>query len=117
MARADELRLMTRVARLYYDDGVKQPQIAARLRLSQPKVSRLLKQAQSEGIVRGSVRPPSGAYPELERALESRYGLREVEVVDISRDEGEAAVRELGAGAAYHLETTVRSRDVIGVSS
>ena len=117
MARVDELRLMTRVARLYYDDGVKQPQIAARLRLSQPKVSRLLKQAQIEGIVRVSVRPPSGTSPELERALETRYGLREVEVVDISRDDDEAAVRELGAAAAYHLETTVRSGDVIGVSS
>jgi len=108
---------MTRVARLYYDDGVKQPQIALRLRLSQPKVSRLLKQAQQEGIVRVSVRPPSGANPELERALEERYGLHEVEVVDVSRDDDAAAVRELGAAAAYHLETTVRSGDIIGVSS
>jgi DNA-binding transcriptional regulator LsrR (DeoR family) len=117
MARVDELRLMTRVARLYYDDGVRQPEIAQRLRLSQPKVSRLLKQAHEVGIVRISVRPPSGTNPELERALEARYGLHEVEVVDISRDDDEAAVRELGAAAAFHLETTVRSGDVIGVSS
>jgi DNA-binding transcriptional regulator LsrR (DeoR family) len=117
MARADELRLMTRVARLYHDEGARQPEIAARLRLSQPKVSRLLKQAQAEGIVRISVRPPSGTNPDLERDLESRFGLHEVEVVDISRDDDEAAVRELGAAAAYHLETTVRSGDVIGVSS
>jgi DNA-binding transcriptional regulator LsrR (DeoR family) len=117
MARADELRLMTRVARLYHEEGVRQPEIAARLRLSQPKVSRLLKQAQVEGIVRISVRPPSGTNPDLERDLEARYGLHDVEVVDISRDDDEAAVRELGAAAAYHLETTVRSGDVIGVSS
>ncbi len=108
---------MTRVARLYYDDGVRQPEIARRLRLSQPKISRLLKQAHEVGIVRISVRPPSGANPELERAIESDYGLHQVEVVDISRDDDEAAVRELGAAAAYHLETTVRSGDVIGVSS
>src|SRR3990172_4675319 len=117
MSRADELRLMTRVARLYHDEGVRQPQIAARLRLSQPKVSRLLKQAQAEGIVRISVRPPSGTNPDLEGALESHFGLHEVEVVDISRDDDEVAVRELGAAAAYHLETTVRSGDIIGVSS
>lgn len=117
MARIDELRLMTRVARLYYDDGLKQPQIAARLRLSQPKISRLLRQAHDEGIVRISVRPPSGANPELERALEERFGLHEVEVVDISRNDDRAAVRELGAAAAYQLETTVRSGDIIGVSS
>lgn len=117
MARSDELRLMTRVARLYYDSGAKQPEIAARLRLSQPKVSRLLKQALDEGIVRISVRPPSGSHPGLERALEDRYGLQEVEVVDIAVDDDESAVRELGAAAAYQLETTVRSGDIIGVSS
>jgi DNA-binding transcriptional regulator LsrR (DeoR family) len=117
MARIDELRLMTRVARLYYDDSVRQPEIARRLRLSQPKVSRLLKQAHEMGIVRISVRPPSGTHPELERALESSYDLHQVEVVDISRDDDEAAVRELGAAAAFHLENTVRSGDIIGVSS
>jgi DNA-binding transcriptional regulator LsrR (DeoR family) len=117
MGRADELRLMTRVARLYYEVGLKQPEIATRLRLSQPKVSRLLKQAQDEGIVRISVRAVSGTNPELEEALEAHYGLTEVEIVDISRDDDDAAVRELGAAAAFHLETTVRSGDVIGVSS
>jgi len=117
MGRTDELRLMTRVARLYYEMGVKQPQIATRLRLSQPKVSRLLKGAQDEGIVRISVRGPGGTKPELEEALEVRFGLTEVEIVDISRDDDDAAVRELGAAAAFHLETTVRAGDIIGVSS
>jgi DNA-binding transcriptional regulator LsrR (DeoR family) len=117
MGRADELRLMTRVARLYYDAGMKQPDIAARLRLSQPKVSRLLKAAQDEGIVRISVRAPSDTDPELEEALESRFGLAEVEIVDISHDDDDAAVHELGAAAAFHVETTVRSDDIIGVSS
>ena len=70
VARIDELRLMTRVARLYHESGVKQPEIAARLRLSQPKVSRLLRQAQEEGIVRISVRAPTGTHPDLEVALE-----------------------------------------------
>jgi DNA-binding transcriptional regulator LsrR (DeoR family) len=117
MTRTNELRLMTRVARLYYEAGLKQPQIASRLRLSQPKVSRLLKEAQEEGIVRISVRPPTGTHPALEEALEERFGLKEVQLVDISRDDDTAAVRELGAAAAYHVETTVRSGDVIGVSS
>lgn len=117
MGRADELRLMTRVARLYYDAGLKQPEIASRLRLSQPKVSRLLKGAQDEGIVRISVRAPMGTNPDLEHALQERFGLTEVEVVDISRDDGDAAVRELGSAAAFLMETTVRSGDVIGVSS
>ncbi|HBY24682.1 MAG TPA: DNA-binding transcriptional regulator, partial [Propionibacteriaceae bacterium] len=47
----DELRLMTKVARLYHEKGLTQPQIAAQLLLSQARVSRLLKQAEALGIV------------------------------------------------------------------
>lgn len=117
MARLDEIRLMTRVARLYHESGVKQPEIAARLRLSQPKVSRLLRQAQEEGIVRITVRAPNGTHPDLEVALEERFGLQDAEVVDVGAFDDEHIVRDLGDAAAYHLETTVRSGDVIGVSS
>ena len=117
MARIDELRLMTRVARLYHESDVKQPEIAARLRLSQPKVSRLLRQAQEEGIVRITVRAPTGTHPDLELALEERYGLQDAEVVDVGITDTDHITRELGDAAAYHLEQTVRSGDVIGVSS
>jgi len=117
MARIDELRLMTRVARLYHESGVKQPEIAARLRLSQPKVSRLLRQAQEEGIVRITVRAPTGTNPDLELDLIERYGLRDAEVVDVGTTDADAITRELGDAAAYHVEQTVRSGDVIGVSS
>lgn len=117
MGRIDELRLMTRVARLYHESGVKQPEIAARLRLSQPKVSRLLRQAHEEGIVRITVRAPTGTHPDLELALIGRYGLQDAEVVDIGTDDADHITRELGDAAAYYLEQTLRSGDVIGVSS
>jgi DNA-binding transcriptional regulator LsrR (DeoR family) len=96
---------------------VKQPEIAARLRLSQPKVSRLLRQAHHEGIVRITVRAPNGTHPDLELALEQRFGLQDAEVVDVGADDAGHITRELGDAAAYHLEQTVRSGDLIGVSS
>ena len=52
MARIDELRLMTKIARLYYDQDMTQPEIAAQLDLSQATVSRLLKRAKQEEIIR-----------------------------------------------------------------
>ena len=108
---------MTRVARLYYEDDLKQPEIAAQLNLSQATVSRLLKRAQDEQIVRISVSVPVGAYPDLEDALLRRHGLKEVVVVDCVRD-GEADVmRDLGAAAAYYVETTLRPQEVIGIAS
>ena len=81
---ADQLRLLGKVARMYYERGIRQPQIAAELSMSQPRVSRLLKQAVEVGIVRTVVSMPAGTHTELEEQLQDRYGLRDVVVVDAS---------------------------------
>jgi DNA-binding transcriptional regulator LsrR (DeoR family) len=116
MARLDELRLMAKVARMYYRDGLRQVQITDRLNIHQSTVSRLLKRAEKEGIVRMTLTMPSGLHPELEDALQSAYGLREAIVVD-AEDQEDSIVRDLGAAAAFYLETTLKARDVVGISS
>ena len=116
MARIDELRLMAKVARMYYRDGLRQVQITDRLNIHQSTVSRLLKRAETEGIVRMTLTMPSGLHPELEDALQSSFGLREAIVVDAG-DHEDLIVRDLGAAAAFYLETTLKARDVVGISS
>lgn len=116
MARVDELRLMTRVARLYYEQGLNQPEIAAQLDLSQATISRLLKRAQHEEIIRIRISTPHGVHPELEEALQRRYGLKEAIVVDCA-DDDELMLRDLGAAAAFYLETTLKRGDIVGISS
>jgi DNA-binding transcriptional regulator LsrR (DeoR family) len=116
MARLDELRLLTRVARLYYEQDMTQPEISAQLDLSQATVSRLLKRAKQEHIIRITVNVPFGTYPELEEELQRTYDLKEVVVVD-SLEDNDQVLRDLGAAAAYYLETTLHSTDVIGISS
>ncbi|HET6497738.1 MAG TPA: sugar-binding domain-containing protein, partial [Coriobacteriia bacterium] len=80
-------------------------------------MSRLLKQALVEGIVRITVRVPTGVHPDLEERLQDLFGLEDVVVVDVSLDDDEQVARELGAAAAFYLESTVQSGDVIGISS
>jgi DNA-binding transcriptional regulator LsrR (DeoR family) len=116
MARVDEMRLMTKVARLYYEHDMTQPEIAAQLDLSQATVSRLLKRAKQEQIVRISVNVPYGAYPALEEGLQKLYGLKEVVVVDSVEDDDQI-LRDIGAAAAFYLETTLKQGEVIGISS
>jgi DNA-binding transcriptional regulator LsrR (DeoR family) len=116
MARIDELRLMTKVARLYYEQDMTQPEIAAQLDLSQATVSRLLKRAKQEQIVRISVNVPYGAYPQLEEGLQRIYGLKEAVVVD-SLEDDEQILRDIGTAAAFYLETTLKQGEVIGISS
>jgi DNA-binding transcriptional regulator LsrR (DeoR family) len=116
MARIDELRLMTKVARMYYEQDLRQTEIMERLNVSQSTISRLLKRAEKAGIVRITVSVPSGAHPELEEALQEKFDLKEAIVVD-SMDDDDQVVRDLGPAAAFYVETTLKSSDVVGLSS
>lgn len=116
MSRLDELRLMAKVARLYYEQGLRQQEITSRLNIHQSRVSRILKKARESNLVRISVTTPAGVYPELENALESRFQLREAVVVDSEGGE-DRIVRDLGAAAAYYLEMTIKPGMNVGISS
>ena len=101
---------------MYHERGMRQPQIAAELGLSQPRVSRLLRQAGEIGIVRTVVTMPPGTYTELEEEIQNRYGLRDVVVVDADGSGGEV-IPALGAATAAYLDVSLIGRHVIGVSS
>lgn len=117
MSATDKLRLMTKVARMYYSQGVQQTEITERLNIHQSTVSRLLRKAHESGIVRISVTVPSGIHSELEEALEARFDLREAIVVDsVSKEENQIA-RDLGSAGAQFLELAVKPGEVIGISS
>ena len=118
MARIDELRLMTKVARLYYEQGLRQSKIAESLQLSQSTVSRLLKRAEREQIVRVMVSVPPGVYTDLEEMLTATFGLHDAVVADCVRDDDDESVeRDIGRAAAYYLETTLNQGECIGISS
>ena len=118
MAQIDELRLTVRVARMYYEWNIKQTAIARQLGLSQPTVSRLLQQAKDQGIIRISVNVPQGIYTDLEEELVRLYRLRDAIVVDCSGESDERFIeRQIGAAAAYYLESALRPNEVVGISS
>jgi DNA-binding transcriptional regulator LsrR (DeoR family) len=117
-ARRDEqLRLMTKIARLYHEHGLRQPEIAARLHVSQPRVSRLLKQAEAEGIVRTTVVVPAGVQTRLEDDLEEAYGLREAVVVECLDTTEDGITYDLGVATARYLEASLTGGDTVGISS
>jgi DNA-binding transcriptional regulator LsrR (DeoR family) len=116
MARIDELRLMAKVARMYYTSGLRQTQICERLNIHQSTVSRVLQRAEREGIVRITVSLPSSTHTDIEDALQARYGLDEAVVMDCFQDDAQIS-HDLGAAAAFYLENTLKPSDVIGISS
>lgn len=117
MPRLNELRMIARVAQMYHVEGQRQAAIAKHLRISQATVSRMLKRAIEEEIVRTTIVPPSGTYSELEEKLRSRFDLPEAIVVECSDDRDGAIMSRIGEAAAHFLEATLQKGEIIGVSS
>jgi DNA-binding transcriptional regulator LsrR (DeoR family) len=111
-----QLRLITKVARMYHERGIRQTDIADTLHLSQARVSRLLKRAAELGIVRTVVAVAPGIHTEVEEALEAKHGLAEAVIVDVDGSDQDI-IAALGSAGATYLETTLTGRERIGVSS
>jgi DNA-binding transcriptional regulator LsrR (DeoR family) len=109
MPSLPDLRIITKAARLYYEEHLTQTEIAGRLGISQVAVSRLLKKAEEHGIVRTTVISPPGAFTELEALLEQRFGLSQVVIAEAARDTEEAVLNAIGSAAAQLLETMLKS--------
>lgn len=112
-----DLRLLSKISSMYYEQDFNQQEIADRLHLSRPKVSRMLDQARKQGIVQISIVTPNGNFVELEHALEKKFGMKEVILVE--SDVGMSASmikRQIGSAAANYLNRTAQEGDVIGVT-
>lgn len=117
---AERLPLIVKISRLYHEQGLRQPEIAARLNMSQSRVSRLLKEGVNEGIVRTIVVEPPGLFSALEDEVREAYGLRDVVVAGVpDGDEGAdpAILSAMGAAGARYLESTMLPSDRVGLSS
>jgi DNA-binding transcriptional regulator LsrR (DeoR family) len=111
------MRLIARIAQMYHIEGRRQAQIAKYLCISQAKVSRMLKKASDEGIVRTTIVAPAGTYGDFEAALRRKHNLHEAIVVDCSENSKGSVMARIGEAAAHLLEATIQRGEIIGVSS
>ncbi len=71
---------LMRAAHLYYVEGRSQAEVAATMGTSRSNVSRMLAEAQRQGIVEIRIHDPSGRLRELEGKLSATFGLSEARV-------------------------------------
>ena len=109
---SDELR--TKVAWLYYMEGMTQDEISKRLGLSRSRVLRFLANARQCGIVQIKVTTRLSHCVAIERALEERYGLERAIVIPRPQD-ASATHRIIGAVLGGYLSDTITENMTIGL--
>ncbi|NIJ13494.1 DNA-binding transcriptional regulator LsrR (DeoR family) [Saccharomonospora amisosensis] len=91
-------QLLVKAARLYYEEGRSQNEVATALQVSRSSVSRMLAAARERGIVRIQINDPTGRDMDLESELTARFGLRDCRVAEIHSDDRPLSrVGDLGA--------------------
>lgn len=111
----NEQSLLTRVAWMYYVQGMTHEEIANHLKFSRSKVTRMLSRARQEGIVEINVRGAYRSCIETEVKIKEREHLKDVIVVP----EGEnlsGTQLSVGRAAADYLNSTLQDNDVLGLA-
>ncbi|MEU2613165.1 sugar-binding transcriptional regulator [Micromonospora sp. NPDC007271] len=107
-------RDLSRVARLYYEHGLTQGEIATVMGLSRVKVTRMLAEARRTGIVEIRIHGDSHAFVELESQLIRKFGLINAWVVPSTQDV-DRQFELLGIGGAHALEELVAPGSTVAV--
>lgn len=111
-------RLIYKCCSLYYEDNLRQSQIADYLGISKSSVSRMLQMGREFGIVEIKVHHVNQyMYDDLERELMEKYRLRDVIVAESSPlDSKEDRITKLNERAADYLDRLLKDGDYVGVS-
>jgi DNA-binding transcriptional regulator LsrR (DeoR family) len=106
--------LLAKAARLYFVEDRSQDEVAAVLRTTRSNVSRMLKQARDLGIVEIRIVDPARRNHELELALQKRFGLVDVRVLEATPETD--VLPGVGRLAVRWLDETLRDGQVVALS-
>ncbi|UOF90394.1 sugar-binding transcriptional regulator [Fodinisporobacter ferrooxydans] len=116
MAYSDDTRILIKIARMYYEEGATQAEIAEVLGVSRPLISKYLTKAKESRLVEIRIHDEMAhTYSSLESTLEKKFNLREAIVID--EINSPAGKHNLGAAAGNYLLRVVKKNHTIGVSS
>lgn len=110
----NDVELLLKVARLYYEEGRTQAEIAQEVGYSRPSVSRLLALARRRGIVRILISHPLERILAIERALRKALPLKAVRVAEVP---GSDVIDAIGRAGAELLVDSIVDGQVIAVGN
>ena len=113
-AQSETDRLRARAVWLYHVEGITQNDIAQQLGINRVMVVRLLADARRRNEVRVSISAPLAELTELERRIETGFGINRVIIAPFS-DPEEDPVRVIAAAAGNFSSTLMTSGMTVGV--
>ncbi|WP_319468146.1 sugar-binding transcriptional regulator [uncultured Trichococcus sp.] len=115
--KGERRRLLAKVAYLYFVVGKSQTEIAEDLGIYRTTISRMVTQARDEGIVNIEINEYDVGIFALEEYVQSKFGVRKVEIVSNEYYETqESLMDEIAKRAAAMVRNSIREKDIVGIS-
>ena len=112
----DDINTLYTIASLYYESGNTQDEIARKVGMSRPMVSRTLDKARSIGLVRISVLPPQ-KFTNIAKKLSAALGIKEIIIAPSSSATGNDRldrINDITDLAASYLEKNIKGGMNVG---
>ncbi len=111
----DERQLLIDISVMYYLEGMTQNQIAKKLDISRPKISRLLKRARELDIVEINIKYESDTILQLQNKIKSKFNVNNVVIVN-TLSNYEDTLEEIGKAAAKVLSDEIKEDMIVGIT-
>ena len=112
----NDLRLMIKACDMYHNENLSQQEIASKLNISRPTLSRLLTSAKEQNLIKIQVSDVEFVkYWKMSEELKEKYRLKDVVIAD-SGDTDQTTKNNIGKIAAAYLGHLIKDQDVVGIS-
>lgn len=109
--------MILKAVTLYYEEGLTQAEIARKIKISRPLVSKMLKEAKKTGLVEIYIKDENAHAIALEIEIEKKYELKEVIVVPNKKSTTDAITKKnIGRACASYIASILPQIKTIGIS-
>lgn len=116
MASEKDMKMLADISRMYYDEGMKQVDIAVKFSISRSLVSKYLTKARELGIVEIIIHDDHfHPFRNLEKKLKKRFGYTDVIIIETQEEKKFQKIR-LGDAAAQYFKKKLKNNDIVAVS-
>ncbi len=111
-----DISLMVKVAQMYYNDGMKQEEIAGHLSISRSLISLILTEAKEIGIVEINVRNPLMNNDDLSQRFKKQFNLSDCIIIPTAIQDGGTLRRLIAQRAVEVFNSMVTSTNSVGIA-
>jgi len=111
-----QIERLIAISRYYYQDDLSQQEIAQKMNLSRPTVSKSLQLARENQIVTIKIQDPFENTAVIREQLQEKYHLKDVVIAEQANYDEQGILEQLGAVTADYLDRIVTDGVTIGIN-